>query len=89
MAAPYGRHGALIPAPPHTAISQHAVQQVYVVKTRIYYCFYYVLAILRHDASSTHLWRAVHVCLQVGSAGGAESIILSAGGAESMILSVS
>ena len=32
-----GRHSALLPAPPHTAISQHAAQQVYVVKTRKYY----------------------------------------------------
>jgi hypothetical protein len=50
---PYGRHGALPPAPPHTIIGQHAVQQVYVVKTREYYCFYYLLAILRHDALLT------------------------------------
>jgi hypothetical protein len=28
-----------------TTISQHAVQQVYVIKTREYYCFYYLLAI--------------------------------------------
>jgi hypothetical protein len=46
----YGRHGALLLALPHTAISQHAARQVYVVKTRKYYCFYYLLAILRHDA---------------------------------------
>jgi hypothetical protein len=30
--SPYGRHGALLLAPPHTAISQHAAQHVYVVK---------------------------------------------------------
>ncbi len=40
---PNGRHGALLPAPPHTAISQHAARQVYVIKTRKYYCFYYLL----------------------------------------------
>jgi hypothetical protein len=40
---PYGRHGALPPAPPHTTGSQHAARQVYVVKTGEYYCFYYVL----------------------------------------------
>jgi hypothetical protein len=34
-----GCHGALPPAPPHTTISQHAAQQVYVIKTREYYCF--------------------------------------------------
>jgi hypothetical protein len=40
------------PAPPHTAISQHAARQVYVIKTREYYCFtVYLLAILRHNAS--------------------------------------
>jgi hypothetical protein len=32
--SPYGRHGAPPPAPPHTTISQHDAQQVYVVKTR-------------------------------------------------------
>jgi hypothetical protein len=41
-ALPYGRHGALPPAPSHTTISQHAAQQVYVIKTREYYCFYYL-----------------------------------------------
>jgi len=35
------------PAPPHTTISQHAVRQVYVVKTKEYICFYYLLAILK------------------------------------------
>ncbi len=48
---PYYRHGALSPAPLHTTISQHAVRQVYVVKSREYYCFCYLLAISRHDAS--------------------------------------
>jgi hypothetical protein len=43
------------PALPHTTISQHAAQQVYVVKSRKYYCFYYLLAILRHDALSTRV----------------------------------
>ncbi len=57
---PYGRHGALLPAPPHTTISQHDAQQVYFIKTRGYYCFYYLLALLRHDASLTH---RVYVCL--------------------------
>jgi hypothetical protein len=51
--SPYGCHGALSLAPPHTIISQHAVQQVYVIKTREYYCFYYLVAILMHNASST------------------------------------
>ncbi len=50
---PYGCHGALPSALPHTTISQHAAWQVYVVKTREYYCFYYLFAILRHDALST------------------------------------
>jgi hypothetical protein len=39
-----GRHrltAAMVPPPalPHTTISQHAARQVYVVKTREYYCF--------------------------------------------------
>jgi len=59
--SPYGRHGALPPAPPHTTISQHAVRQVYVVKTREYYCVYYLLAILRHDALLT-----CHACVFFG-----------------------
>jgi hypothetical protein len=42
---PYGRHGALSLAPPHTTMSQYAVQQVYVIKTREYYCFYDLLSI--------------------------------------------
>jgi hypothetical protein len=50
---PYGGHGALPLAPLHTTISQYAVQQVYVIKTKKYYCFYYLLAILWHDASLT------------------------------------
>ncbi len=85
--SPYGPHGDLLPAPPHTAISQHAAQQVYVVKIRNYYRFYYLLAILRHDALLTHRRCTVPVCLRVASAGGAESIIFSAGGAESMMFS--
>ncbi len=42
---PYGRHGAPPPALPHTTISQHDARQVYVIKTRGYYCFYYFLAL--------------------------------------------
>ncbi len=79
---PYGHHGALPPAPPYTTISQHAVQQVYVVKTREYCCFYYIFI------SYFKARRIVDVpCLGVCSAGGAESSILSAGGTESIILS--
>jgi hypothetical protein len=43
--SPYGRHGAPPLALPHTTSSQHDAQQVYVVKTRGYYCFYYLLAL--------------------------------------------
>jgi hypothetical protein len=43
--SPYGHHGAPPPELPHTTISQHDAQQVYVVKTRGYYCFYYLLAL--------------------------------------------
>jgi hypothetical protein len=39
---PYGRHGAFAPALLHTMISQHAAGQVYVVKTREHYCYYYL-----------------------------------------------
>jgi hypothetical protein len=58
LPSPYGRHGALPPAPPHTRISQHAARQVYVVKTREYYCFCHLLAILRHNPSLT-----CHACV--------------------------
>jgi hypothetical protein len=40
--SPYGRHGAPPPAPPHTTISQHAVRQVYDIKTKEYICYYYL-----------------------------------------------
>jgi hypothetical protein len=40
---PYGHHGALPLAPPHTTISQQAVQQVYAIKTRRKYLYYYLL----------------------------------------------
>jgi hypothetical protein len=43
--SPYGRHDAPPPTPPHTTIIQHDARQVYVVKTRGYYCFYYLLAL--------------------------------------------
>jgi hypothetical protein len=43
------------PVPPHTTISQHAMRQGDVVKTRVYICFYYLLAIQRYGAS----WRRV------------------------------
>jgi len=43
--SPYGHHGVPPPAPPHTTISEHAVRQVYVVKTKEYICYYYLLAI--------------------------------------------
>ncbi len=50
---PCSRHGVVPLAPPPTTINQHAAWQVYVVKTREYYCFYYLLAILRRDALPT------------------------------------
>jgi hypothetical protein len=46
--SPYGRHGAPPLAPPHTTISQHAVQQVYVVKTKEYICYYYLGKLLKY-----------------------------------------
>jgi hypothetical protein len=41
-AIPYGHYDALPLALLHTMISQHAAGQVYVIKTREYYCFYYL-----------------------------------------------
>ncbi len=79
---PDGCHGTFPPAPPHTTISQHAAQQVYVVQTREYYCFYYVFI---------SYFKAQHIinvpCLSVCGLSGAESIILSVGSAETIILS--
>ncbi len=40
----YGHHGLPPLVPLHITISQHAVQQVYVVKTKEHYCCYYLLA---------------------------------------------
>ncbi len=48
----HGLHGAPLPAPRHTTISQHYMQQGYVVKTKIYY--QYLLGGLVHDASLMH-----------------------------------
>ncbi len=58
--SPYGCHGAPPPASLHTTISQHDAQQFYVIKTRGYYCFYYLLDLQRHDMLMT---RRVYVCL--------------------------
>jgi hypothetical protein len=78
---PDDRHGALPLAPPHTTISQHAVLQVYVIKTREYYCFFYLFI------SNFKAQRIIDaLCLSVCRLHGAESIILSAGGAEMSIL---
>jgi hypothetical protein len=73
---------AMVPSSWHHHIQQLAnmLCDKSVVKTRKYYCFYYLLAIFRHDASSTHRQGAVPVCFRVVSVGGTESIILSAGG---------
>jgi hypothetical protein len=81
----------MVPSSRHRHVQQlakRAAWQVYVVQTRKYYWFYYLLAILRHNALSMHHRRAVPVCFGVAAAGGgAESIILSAGSAESIMLS--
>jgi hypothetical protein len=54
MLLPYSRHGALSPEPPHTTISQHAVQQVYTIKLEnIIVLTVYLLANLRHNALLT------------------------------------
>jgi hypothetical protein len=69
--------------PPGTAaynISQHAVQQVYVVKTREYYCFYYVFISYFKARQIVDA-----LCLSVCGLHNAESIILSAHGAETII----
>jgi hypothetical protein len=47
-------HGAPLLAPRHSTISQHATQQVYVVKTRVSKFYQYQLSYLVHDALSTH-----------------------------------
>jgi hypothetical protein len=86
---------AMVPPPPtlpHTTISQHAARQVNVVKTRKYYCFYYLFisyfkARRILDAPGLSACSAGGAASIILSAGSAESIILSAGGAESMMLS--
>ena len=51
--ASHGRYGDSTLAPSHSTIIEHDMRQVYVVKTREYNCFYYLLAIQRRCASST------------------------------------
>ncbi len=90
--SPWGRHGALPLAPPQTTISQHAAHKVYVVKTREYYCFCYLFAILRHNTLSTHRACVFAGCISGGAesrilSAHTESIIFSALPAESMMLS--
>jgi hypothetical protein len=63
-------------------LHQTPPQQVFVVKTREYYCFYYVLV----SCFKAHVIADVP-CLSVCGLCGAESIILSVGGAETIILS--
>ncbi len=89
---PDGCHGALPPAPLHTTISQYAAQQVYVVKTRAYYCFYYVFityikAQCIVNTLCLSVWGSCGAESIILSVGGAKTITLSAGGAESMMLS--
>ncbi len=90
---PNGRHGALPPAPLHTTISQHAVQQVYVIKTREYYSFYYGLisylkarCIVNAPCLSICGLRQWAVLRVSYSQWAALRIILSVGSAESMML---
>jgi len=45
----YGRQGAPLPVQKHATISQHASWQVYIVKTRTYYCYYYFYDHFGHD----------------------------------------
>ncbi len=78
---PDDRHGALPPAPLHKAISQHAAQ-VYVIKTREYYYFYYIFISYFKAQCIVNA-----PCLSVCRLRGAERIILSAGGAENNTLS--
>ncbi len=65
--APHVCYGDPALAPCHSAIIQYDVQRVYVVKTREYYCFYFLLATQRRGASSTmrrqtntKLWNSCH-----------------------------
>jgi hypothetical protein len=74
---------AMVPSPQHRHKQQLAnmLRNKTVIKTREYYCFYYVFI---------SYFKAQHIidapCLSVCGLRGAESIILSAGGAESIIL---
>jgi hypothetical protein len=78
---PYGHQGTHPPAPPHITISQHAAQQVYDIKTRENYSFYYVFI------SYFKAQRIVDVpCLSVCRLCSAESIILSVGSDETITL---
>ncbi len=75
---------AMVPSPWHRLIQQLAImlRDKSVIKTREYYCFYYVFI------SYFKAWCIVKApCLSVCGLHGAESIILSAGGAETIIFS--
>ncbi len=50
----HGCHGAPLPAPRHTTISQHATQQVYIIKTKVSNVYLYQLRYLVHNALSTY-----------------------------------
>ncbi len=49
-----GRHGASLPVPRHTTISQYATQQVYVVKTRVSFFLFIPITQLVNDVLSSH-----------------------------------
>jgi hypothetical protein len=79
----HSRRGAPPLAPPHTTIIQHATRQVYVIKTRKNYLYYYELDYYTHSASTTNGDGAVagnEACSFVwGISGGFDAIDLSYG----------
>ncbi len=86
---------AMVPSPQHRRIQQLAnmLRNKSVIKTREYYCFYYVFIIYFMaqcivDAPCLSVCRLCSAESIILSAGVAETIILSAGGSsESMMLS--
>jgi hypothetical protein len=61
MAAAIALWPTMVPSSRHHHTEQYAARQGYVIKTRKYYCVYYLLAILRHDALLT-----CHACVFAG-----------------------
>jgi hypothetical protein len=58
MPSSYGRHGATPPAIKHTTINLYNMRRVLIVKTRIYYDYYYFYGLYCQDKSTNRRTRS-------------------------------